>query len=131
MMKEFILRGKSNPKIVPTQEGFIRHFCAWLLEEDLPFTTGEAPGLIRLFKYLEITRQLPTDTTVRNTLAMLYADARETVVKEIAVQFFFFGLEDHTFIFSVCAQQNILPNRYLDNAGDGVLLYGYHCKLDH
>ncbi|HEV7735824.1 MAG TPA: hypothetical protein VGO47_00385 [Chlamydiales bacterium] len=48
IMQEFLLRGKLNPKVVATQDGFIRHFCAWVLEEDLPFTAGAALQILRV-----------------------------------------------------------------------------------
>jgi len=68
-MEEFLLEGKLNPKIELTHAGFLKLFAAWILEQDLPFTTGEVPSLKMLFQYLEVKYQLPTDTTVRNTLA--------------------------------------------------------------
>lgn len=84
-MEEFLLEGKLNPKIEPTQAGFMKLFASWLLEEDLPFTTGEAPGLKRLFEYLEVKYQLPTDTAVRNTLAHIFATLHATVIEELSV----------------------------------------------
>ena len=69
----------------PTKAGFLKHFTAWLIEEDLLFTTGEAPGLHRLFKYLEITYQLPSDMTVRNVLARIYAEPHGEVIHELLV----------------------------------------------
>ena len=85
LMEDYLAEGKLNPKTYPTKAGFLRHFAAWLIEEDLPFTTGEAPGLHRLFKYLEITYQLPSDTTVRNVLARIYAELHGEVVCELSV----------------------------------------------
>ncbi|KAG2757098.1 hypothetical protein P692DRAFT_20764764, partial [Suillus brevipes Sb2] len=49
----------------PTKEGFLRHFVAWVIEDDLPWTTGETPGIIRLFRFAEVRWELPSDTTVR------------------------------------------------------------------
>jgi hypothetical protein len=85
LMEDYLAERKLNPKTYPTKAGFLRHFAAWLIEEDLPFTTGEAPGLHRLFKYLEITYQLPSDTTVRNVLARIYAELHGEVVRELSV----------------------------------------------
>lgn len=85
LMEEFLLEGKLNPKIEPTRAGFMKLFASWLLEEDLPFTTGEAPSLKRLFEYLEVKYQLPTDTAVRNTLAHIFATLHATVVEELSV----------------------------------------------
>ncbi|KZT08290.1 uncharacterized protein LAESUDRAFT_649153 [Laetiporus sulphureus 93-53] len=84
LMEKFLEDGRLNPKRDPTQKGFLRVFAAWLLEENLPFTTGEAPGLHRLFHYLGIKFILPTDTTVRNTLARIFADLHAALVKELA-----------------------------------------------
>jgi len=84
-MENMLLEGKLNPKIESTQKGFLKVFAAWLLEEDLPFTMGEAPGLKRLFHYLDIKYQLPSDTTVRNQLAHIFASLHSTVVEELSV----------------------------------------------
>jgi hypothetical protein len=85
LMEDFLAEGKLNPKQEPTRAGFLKIFSAWLLEEDLPWTTGEAPSLVRLFKYLQIKFMLPTDTTVRNTVAKLFADMHAEVVKTLTV----------------------------------------------
>ena len=69
----------------PTKAGFLKHFTAWLIEEDLLFTTGEAPGLHQLFKYLEITYQLPSHMTVCNVLARIYAELHSEVVRELSI----------------------------------------------
>ena len=84
-MKDFLLKGKLNPKIKPTHAVFPNIFAAWLLEEDLPFTTGESPGIKRLFQYLQVKYQLPSDTTVRNQLAHIFSTLHETVVEELSV----------------------------------------------
>jgi hypothetical protein len=85
LMESFLREGQLNPKVYPTKKGFLKHFAAWLIEEDLPFTTGEAPGIHRLFKYLDITYQLPSDTTVRNVLAKIYIELHGEVVRELSV----------------------------------------------
>jgi hypothetical protein len=85
-MEAYLLEGKLNPKIEPTRAGFLKLFAGWLLEEDLPFTTGEAPGLKRLFAYLDVKYQLPSDTTVRKTLAHVFASLHATVVEELSVR---------------------------------------------
>lgn len=86
-MEDFITDGKLNPKLELTRKGFLNLFAAWLLEKDLPFMTGEAPGLVRLFQYLQINYQLPTDTTVCNTLTHIFTSLHATVVEELAVGF--------------------------------------------
>ena len=84
-MEEFLVKGRLHPKLDPTKRGFLRHFAAWLIEEDLPFTTGESHGIKRLFKYLNISFQLPSDTTVRNALAKIYIELHAEVVRELSV----------------------------------------------
>lgn len=84
-MADFIEKGRLNPSIEPTRKGFLKVFSAWLLEDDLPWTTGESPGLARLFEYLKVRVTLPTDTTVRNTLAKIFAELHATVVEELVV----------------------------------------------
>lgn len=84
-MEEFLEKGRLNPKLHPTKKGFLKHFAAWLIKEDLPFTTGESYGIKRLFKYLDVTFQLPSDTTVQNALAKIYIELHGEVVHELSV----------------------------------------------
>ena len=49
--------------------------------------TEEAPGNYRLFKYLDITYQLPSDTTVRNVLAKIYIELHGKVIRKLSVSF--------------------------------------------
>ncbi len=86
LMEAYLKEGALNPALEPTQIGFQRLFAAWLFEDDLPFTTGESPGLARLFKYLKINVLLPSDTTVRNTLGRIFIDLHGTVVRELTVR---------------------------------------------
>ena len=85
LMKDLLAKGQLNPKKFPTKKGFLKYFAAWLLEDDLPFTMGETPGIRRLFKYLEVTYQLPSDTTVRNALAKIYIELHGQVIHELSV----------------------------------------------
>ncbi|TFY61097.1 hypothetical protein EVJ58_g4726 [Rhodofomes roseus] len=84
LMDKWLAEGDLNPLVEPTRRGFLRLFSAWIFDEDLPFTTGEAPRLRELFKYLKINYVLPSDTTVRNTLAHIFAELHSAVVKELA-----------------------------------------------
>lgn len=84
-MEEYLLEGKLNPKLEPTRKGFLKIFAAWILQEDLPYTTGKAPALKQLFEYLQIRFMLPSHTTVRNTLAEIFISLYGTVVEELAV----------------------------------------------
>ncbi|KAF8142376.1 hypothetical protein K438DRAFT_1450176, partial [Mycena galopus ATCC 62051] len=66
-------------------KGFLTIFSAWLLEDDLPFTTGETPGIQRLFKYLKCKFLLPSDTTVRNTLARIFMEMFDKLKLDLKV----------------------------------------------
>lgn len=85
IMEEFLREGKLNPSVDPTQKGFIRVFAAWIIEDDHAWSTGEEPGLKRLFEYMQSHFLLPSDTTVRNTLYKIYAEMYETVKAELRV----------------------------------------------
>lgn len=74
IMEEFLKEGKLNPEVRRTQAGFLKVFSAWLLEDDLPFTTGETDGIQRLFDYMQVNFLLPSDTAVRNTLTRIFTD---------------------------------------------------------
>lgn len=84
-MAKYLKNGKLNPAIIATQSGFLRLFAAWILDESLPWTTGEEPTLQLLFKYLKVNFTLPTDTTVRNQLAKIFAELHGKVVREFSV----------------------------------------------
>ncbi len=85
IMADFLKEGELNPQVEITRKGFLRMFSAWILDESLPWTTGEAPTLQMLFKYLQVTYQLPSDTTVRNQLTHIHAELHGKVVHEFAV----------------------------------------------
>ena len=89
IMEAYLKEGELNLAIIPTQAGFLHLFSAWILDESLPWTMGEAPGLHLLFKYLKITFQLPSDTTVRNQLARIFAELHGKVVRELTVVYFY------------------------------------------
>lgn len=84
-MADYLRAGDLNPAIEPTQEGFYRLFAAWILDESLPWTMGEAPTLSLLFRYARIHFKTPSDTTVRTYLSKIYEELHAKVVKEIAV----------------------------------------------
>ena len=85
IMENFLKDGALNPALDRTQKGFYNVFASWILEDDLPFTTGETQGIKRLFQYLETRFMLPTDTTVRNTLARIFTELHEEVKTELKV----------------------------------------------
>jgi hypothetical protein len=97
IMEEFLCEGKLNPAIVPTKSGFLKLFAMWILDEDLPWTTGESLALQDLFKYLKISYQLPSDRTVRNELTRIFADLHGKVVKEFVVR------HSYSVSFTVCS----------------------------
>ncbi len=85
IMEAFLKEGELNPAIIATYKGFLRVFAAWIFDESLPWTTGEAPTLRMLFKYLKITYPLPSDSTIRNQLAHIFEELHGKVVREFAV----------------------------------------------
>jgi hypothetical protein len=87
MMQEMVRQGLLNPMVPITQNGFNRHFAAWLVEDNLPWTTGESPGLRRVFWYIKCKLELPSDTTVRQHVTLLYVELLRSVVNELTVGF--------------------------------------------
>ncbi|KAK6966423.1 eukaryotic translation initiation factor 3 [Favolaschia claudopus] len=85
IMEAFLLEGKLDPAVRRTQGGFYKVFAAWLLEDDLPFTTGQTDGIHRLFQYMQVKWELPSDTTVRNTLARIFCEMHEHVMKDLKI----------------------------------------------
>lgn len=85
LMEDFLAEGRLNPAINPTQSNFYKVFAAWIIEDDLPFSTGETVGINRLFQFMQSRYQLPSDTTVRNTLAKMYTEMYDTLKSELAV----------------------------------------------
>lgn len=131
LMEEFLAKGRLNPKLAPSKRGFLRHFAAWLIEEDLPFTTGESHGIKRLFKYLDVSFQLPTDTTVRNALAKIYIELHAEVVRELSVSTI--RTTAVTFLTPTSTEYQIedfLCQRQLDDTPNDLHLRWDHCQLD-
>lgn len=85
VMADWLKDGELNPEVAITQQGFLRIFSAWILDESLPWTTGKAPTLRMMFQYLKVNVQLPSDTTVRNQLAKIFIELHGKVVREFAV----------------------------------------------
>jgi hypothetical protein len=103
MMKAYLKKGELNPEVVAIYKGFLRIFAAWIFDESLPWTTGEAPTLQMLFKYLKIMYPLPSDTTVHNQLVHIFAELHGKVVREFLMRFFF---QMRTFPYSASRQSN-------------------------
>jgi hypothetical protein len=98
IMEAYLKEGELNPEVVSTYRGFLRIFSAWIFDESLPWTVGEAPTLRMLFRYLKITYQLPSDTTVRNQLAQIFEELHGKVVREFAVRISNFLPKGFTFL---------------------------------
>jgi hypothetical protein len=99
-MSKFLLEGKLNPAVIPTESGFRRIFVAWILDDDLPWTTAESSMLANLFRYLKIHFMLPSDTAVRNELAKIFGELHMKIIKELKVSFY------HHYLFH-CANQHL------------------------
>jgi len=84
-MREYLRDGELNPAITTTQTWFYHLFAAWILDESLPWTAGEAPTLQMLFKYLKVNFILSTDTTVWNHPAKIFVELHGKVVREFSV----------------------------------------------
>ncbi|KAJ7307880.1 hypothetical protein DFH08DRAFT_636630, partial [Mycena albidolilacea] len=83
IMADFLVEGKINPAINSTQKNFLKVFTAWIIEDDLPFTTGETPGIQRLFAFLQTRYGLPSDTALRKfVLPLNVASASEPRLSE-------------------------------------------------
>ena len=87
LMEMYLKEGELNLEIITTYKGFLHIFLSWIFNKSLPLTTGEAPTLQMLFKYLKVTYPLPSDTTVCNQLAIIFAELHGKVVREFAVSF--------------------------------------------
>jgi hypothetical protein len=64
IISKFLLEGKLNPAIFPTETGFRHIFSAWIPDDDLPWTTGQSPMLASLFRCLKVNYMLQSDTAV-------------------------------------------------------------------
>lgn len=71
--------------MVHTQSGFYMAFAAWVVEDNLPWSTGMKSGIQRIWRYLKNKWKLPSDTTVRNYVQRLFDLLVEVLVKEIMV----------------------------------------------
>jgi len=79
---------KGTKPIFATKDGFMRHFVAWIIDDNLPWTTGETPGIVRFFQFLKVRWTLPSDTTVRNMVAKIFTELRANLVKELTVSIY-------------------------------------------
>ena len=49
MMEAYLKEGELNPEVVATYKGFLHIFSAWIIDESLPWTAGDALTLQMLF----------------------------------------------------------------------------------
>jgi hypothetical protein len=89
MMEAYLKEGELNPEVIATYRGFLCIFSAWIIDESLPWTAGEALTLQMLLKYLKITYWLPSDMTVCNQLVHIFEELHGKVVCEFSVSVFF------------------------------------------
>ncbi|OCH91585.1 hypothetical protein OBBRIDRAFT_708520, partial [Obba rivulosa] len=61
-------------------KGFRILFAVWFIEANLPFTTCKSSGLTRLFRYLEVNKELLSDTTIRNTLTEMIITMHDQLI---------------------------------------------------
>ncbi|KAF8228159.1 hypothetical protein L208DRAFT_1292918 [Tricholoma matsutake] len=130
-MALYLKNGELNSAIEPTQKGFLHLFSAWILDESLPWTTGEAPSLHILFKYLKIKFILLSDTTVCNQLAKIFAELHAKVVRTFTVSWCtqkLVAASEQDII--ECQVKNTICNRYLDDKADGLHIC-LHSRLIH
>lgn len=105
VMDKFREEGLLNPKHEPTRRGFILMLAAWIMDDDLPFTTctsnqteaspydtyacptclGESERLRRVFQYIKCKFELPSDTTLRNAVAQIIIQLHDELVKTMTV----------------------------------------------
>jgi hypothetical protein len=85
-MAAYLKAGEPNPDLILMQKGFLRLFSVWILDESLPWTSGEAPSLALLFRYLKVRFYLPSDATACNQLAKIFAELHGKVVREFTVR---------------------------------------------
>jgi hypothetical protein len=127
LMEAYLKEGELNPEIVATYKGFLRIFAAWIFDESLPWTTGEAPTLQMLFKYLKVTYPLPSDTTVRNQLVHIFAELHGKVVREFSVRTFSKCVPVRIHIlFPGYHIQDCVCNGYVDDSTNGVYVCMHH-----
>ena len=123
-MTAYLTEGELNLQVLPTKAGFLCIFSAWILDESLPWTTGEAPTLQMLFKYLKIHYKLPSDTTVHNQLAHIFKELHGIVVKEFAVRSV--NLKAQHLLLKQAVKSKIA---YVDHPADGLYICLHHWEL--
>ncbi|KAF8835974.1 hypothetical protein BDN67DRAFT_984264, partial [Paxillus ammoniavirescens] len=83
-MKAFIQCGIDNPAKQVTVKGFREHLVKGIIEDDLPFTLGEKPGMKRTFTYLLPYKfSIPGRQTVRRDLNLLHDHIQDKLNNEL------------------------------------------------
>ena len=85
-MDSFSARGLQNLAKVVTSKGFREHLVKGLIEDDLPYSLGEKPGMRKLFGYL-LPRGIPCPShqTVCRDLDILFEKVDEKVNRQLQV----------------------------------------------
>ena len=129
IMEAFLKEGELNPEVIATYSGLLCIFAAWIVDKSLLWMTGEAPTLQMLFKYLKITYQLPSDTTVCNQLAHIFEELHGKVVCKFSASV----VRDLCKIIlmrNVGRQvQDCIQYRHMDNTSNGIHIRWHHWNL--
>jgi hypothetical protein len=91
VMANFIKQGVENPRKCPTtlsKKGFREYFVMGIIEDDLPYTFGEKPGMEKLFQYvLPADYTIPSRKTVRRDLDLLHEEISTKITDSLTVRF--------------------------------------------
>jgi hypothetical protein len=86
-MDNFSARGLQNPAKTVTSKGFRERLVKGIIEDDLPYSLGEKPGMSKVFDYV-LPRGIPTPShqTVRRDLDILYEKLDEKLNEQLQVR---------------------------------------------
>jgi hypothetical protein len=88
-MDRFKAQGLQNPAKVVMSKGFWEYLVKGIIEDDLPYSLGEKPGMSKLFGYLlSYGMSTPSHQTVRRDLDVLYSELDEKLNKILQVRIF-------------------------------------------
>jgi hypothetical protein len=85
-MEKFSPQGLCNPAKAVTSKGFQEHLVKGIIENDLPYSLGENPGMLKLFgDLLPYGIVSPSHQTIQHELNVLYDELDEKVDKILQV----------------------------------------------
>jgi hypothetical protein len=87
-MMGWLAKAKDNPAWPKTQRSFYEIVTAWFISDNLPWTTGETEWIDRVFTFADCRYTLPSDTTVRKYVKIIYERLHGQVVRELTVSRF-------------------------------------------